>query len=90
MRHIAFAAAVIVVTAGSAHAASVTGRVTFISTDGSHLMLDNSEMYAIGPDVPRSGATVADRVTANYQTRAGERAITRLTLNPLKPSSAQS
>ena len=70
---------------GSAFAATTTGRITFIAPDRHQLMLDNSDMYRIGPRVDMSSAGVADRVRINWDKEGEEAVITSLVKAPLTP-----
>jgi hypothetical protein len=74
------------VIAGSASAATATGRITYISPDRYELMLDNSDMYAISPAVNLSSVAVADRVTVNWDHQGREKVIKSLIKAPLPPA----
>ena len=72
--------------AGGAHAATATGRITYMAPDGHQLMLDNSDMYLVGPTVNISSVAIADRVPINWDRQGGESVITSLVKAPLTPA----
>jgi len=87
VKRLATCAALSSLVINSALAASATGRITYMASDGHQLMLDNSDMYAVGPAVDLSSVGVADRVKVDWDRQGGENVITRMVKAPLTPSS---
>ena len=71
--------------AGSASAATATGRITYMAPDRHQLMLDSSDMYAVNPSVDISTVGIADRVRITWDKMGGEDVITNLVKAPLTP-----
>jgi hypothetical protein len=62
----------------AAWAATVTGRITYLDPNGHHVMLDNSDMYALSPDVGPTGLEVGRLVTVNVTNHDNEKIITKV------------
>jgi len=78
---------IVLLIAGSALAATATGRVTYIAPDR-EIMLDNSDMYAVSPSVNLSSVAVADRVKVKWIKKNGKDVIINLDKTPLKDAAA--
>jgi hypothetical protein len=63
---------------GAAWAATVTGRITYLDRNSHRLMLDNSEMFVLAPDLPATGLDVGRLVTVDVATRGTDRVITKV------------
>lgn len=63
---------------GAAWAATVTGRITYLDLNGHHVMLDNSDMYALSPDVGPTGLEVGRLVTVDVTNHGNEKIITKV------------
>lgn len=61
-----------------AKAETATGRITYLDMGTHRLMLDNSEMYAIAPDIPPTGLDVGRLVTVEVTKRGDTRVITKV------------
>jgi hypothetical protein len=64
--------------ASAASAATVSGRITYLDLDAHRLMLDNSDMYAVAPDIAPQGLEVGRLVTVDVTNRGTEKIITRV------------
>lgn len=64
--------------ASAASAATVSGRITYLDLDAHRLMLDNSDMYAVAPDIARQGLEVGRLVTLDVTSRGAEKVITKV------------
>jgi hypothetical protein len=62
----------------SAWAATVSGRITYLDLDAHKLMLDNSDMYAVAPDIATKGLEVGRLVTVDVTNRGAEKVITKV------------
>lgn len=62
----------------AAWAATVTGRITYLDLSAHHLMLDNSDMYALSPDVGSTGLEVGRIVTVDITNHGSEKVITKI------------
>lgn len=62
----------------AAWAATVSGRITYLDLDAHRLMLDNSDMYAVAPDIASQGLEVGRLVTVDVTNRGTEKVITRV------------
>jgi hypothetical protein len=62
----------------AAWAATVTGRVTYLDLSAHHLMLDNSDMCALSPDIGSTGLEVGRFVTVEITNRGSEKLITKV------------
>jgi hypothetical protein len=62
----------------AAWAATVTGRITYLDPNGHHVMLNNSDMYALSPDVGPTGLEVGRLVTVNVTNHDNEKIITKV------------
>ena len=62
----------------AAWAATVSGRITYLDIDTHRLMLDNSDMYEVAPDVARQGLEVGRLVTVDVTNRGAEKVITKV------------
>ena len=62
----------------AAWAATVSGRITYLDLDAHRLMLDNSDMYAVAPDIARQGLEVGRFVTLDVTSRGAEKVITKV------------
>lgn len=62
----------------AAWAATVTGRITYLDPNGHHVMLDNSDMYALSPDVGPTGLEVGRLVTVDVTNYGNEKIITKV------------
>jgi len=62
----------------AAQAATVTGRVTYLDLSAHHLMLDNSDMYALSTDIGSTGLEVGRLVTLDITNRGSEKLITKV------------
>lgn len=62
----------------AAWASTVTGRITYLDLNAHHVMLDNSDMYALSPDVGSTGLEVGRLVTVDVTNRGSEKVITRI------------
>jgi hypothetical protein len=67
----------------AAYGATILGRITYISSDHFHLMLDNCCMYTVSPGVDLSFIAVADRVKLRWNKSHGEDVITAITKAPI-------
>lgn len=88
MNRTAAFAALFCLIAGGASAATATGRITYIPPDRYQLMLDNSDMYVVGPAADMSSVAVADRVRIRWDRKGSGEVITSLTKVPLSPAVA--
>jgi hypothetical protein len=61
-----------------AWAATVTGRITYTDLNNHRLMLDNSDMYAVAPEVAPTGLEVGRLVTVDATNRGSEKVITKV------------
>lgn len=82
IRHAAAIAALLSLTAGGASAATATGRITYISSDGHQLMLDSNDLYAAGTNLDLSSVAVGNLVRLTWENRAGERLATAVSKAP--------
>jgi hypothetical protein len=55
--------ALVATISSSAQAATVTGRITYLDLNAQHLMLDNSDMYALLPGINLTGLEAGRLVT---------------------------
>lgn len=62
----------------AAWAATVTGRITYLDPNGHHVMLNNSDMYALSPDVGPTGLEVGRLVTVDVTNYGNEKIITKV------------
>jgi len=62
----------------AASAATVTGRITYLDLNTHRLMLDNSDMYVVAPDVAPTGIEVGRLVTLDATIRGTEKVITKV------------
>lgn len=69
---------VAIALAGAAKAETTTGRITYLDLETHRLMLDNSEMYAIAPDIASTGLEVGRLVTVEVTKRGDTRLITKV------------
>jgi hypothetical protein len=62
----------------AAWAATVTGRITYLDLNAHHVMLDNSDIYALSPDVGPTGLDVGRLVTVDVTNHGSEKLITKV------------
>lgn len=62
----------------AASAATVSGRITYLDLGAHKLMLDNSDMYAVAPDIAPQGLEVGRLVTVVVTNRGTEKVITKV------------
>lgn len=62
----------------AAWAATVSGRITYLDPNGHHVMLNNSDMYALSPDVGPTGLEVGRLVTVDVTNYGNEKIITKV------------
>ena len=72
------AIALVATLPSAAWAVTVTGRITYLDLNAHHVMLDNSDMYALSPDVGPTGLEVAWLVTVDVTNRGSEKVITKI------------
>jgi hypothetical protein len=72
--------ALVATISSSAQAATVTvtGRITYLDLNAQHLMLDNSDMYALLPGINLTGLEVGRLVTLDITSRGSEKVITKV------------
>jgi hypothetical protein len=69
---------------GAAQSAEpAVGRITYIDPVGRRLMLDNANMYRLGPAVDISRIAVAERVKLRLTGNEAKRVITQIAPQPL-------
>jgi len=80
MKHTFMASALALLTLlpSTAWAATATGRITYLDLSSHHLMLDNSEMFVLPPDLPTTGLDVGRLVTVDVASRGSDRVITKV------------
>ena len=64
--------------ASTASAATAVGRITYISSDGHRILVDNSDEYVLGSAVDVSKLNVAQSVRITYTDRNGQRTATAI------------
>ena len=72
------AIALVAILPSAARAATAIGRITYLDLKAHHLMLDNSDMYALLPDVGPTGLEVGRLVTVDVTNRGNEKVITKV------------
>ena len=75
---VVLALALLTIIPRTAWASTVTGRITYLDLNSYHLMLDNSEMFVLAPDLPSTGLDVGRLITVNVANRGADRVITRV------------
>jgi hypothetical protein len=70
--------ALVATISSSAQAATVTGRITYLDLNAQHLMLNNSDMYALLPGLNLTGLEVGRLVTLDITSRGSEKVITKV------------
>lgn len=70
--------ALIAALPSSVWAATATGRITYLDLNAHQLMLDNSDMYTLRPDVTPTGLEVGRLVTVDVTNRGSEKVITKV------------
>ena len=78
MRVLVSALAFIMVLSSAAFAATVTGRITYLDLEAHKLMLDNSDMYSVAPNIAPQGLDVGRLVTVDVTSRGAEKIITKV------------
>jgi hypothetical protein len=66
----------------TASAATAVGRITYISSDGHRILVDNSDEYVLGPAVDVSKLNVAESVRVTYAEQNGQRTATAISPAP--------
>ena len=61
-----------------AWAATVSGRITYLDLNAHKLMLDNSDMYTVAPNIAPQGLEVGRLVTVEVTSRGAEKVITKV------------
>jgi hypothetical protein len=59
-------------------AATVSGRITYLNLDAHKLMLDNSDLYTVAPNIAPQGLEVGRLVTVDVTSRGAEKVITKV------------
>jgi hypothetical protein len=67
-----------VALSSAASAATVSGRITYLDFSAHRLMLDNSDTYAVAPNIAPQGLEVGRLVTVDITNRGAEKAITKV------------
>ena len=75
---VVLALALLTIIPSTAWASTVTGCITYLDLNSYHLMLDNSEMFVLAPDLPSTGLDVGRLITVNVANRGADRVITRV------------
>ena len=70
--------ALMAVLPSAAWAATITGRITYLDLISHHVMLDNSDMYALSPGVDLTGLEAGRLVTVDATNRGSEKVITKV------------
>jgi len=77
-RFLVSAIALVASLPSAAWAATVTGRITYLDLNGHHVMLNNSDMYALSPGVGSTGIEVGRLVTVDVTNHGNEKVITKV------------
>ena len=72
------AIALVATLPSAAWAVTVTGRITYLDLNAHHVMLDNSDMYLVAPDIAAKGLEVGRLVTADVTNRGAEKIVTKV------------
>lgn len=78
MRVLVSALAFTMAVSSAALAATVSGRITYLDLDAHKLMLDNSDMYTVAPNIAPQGLEVGRLVTVDVTSRGAEKVITKV------------
>jgi len=78
MRVLVSALALTMALSSPAWAATVSGRITYLDLDAHKLMLDNSDMYTVAPNIAPQGLEVGRLVTVDVTSRGAEKVITKV------------
>ena len=69
---------VAIALSSGARAETASGRITYLDMGTRRLMLDNSDLYAIAPDITPTGLEVGRLVTVEVTKRGDTRLITKV------------
>ena len=78
MKVLVSALALTMALSSTALAATVSGRITYLDLDAHKLMLDNSDIYTVAPNIAPQGLEVGRLVTVDVASRGAEKVITKV------------
>jgi len=78
MRVLVSALALTMALSSAALAATASSRITYLDLDAHKLMLDNSDMYTVAPNIAPQGLEVGRLVTVDVTSHGAEKVITKV------------